>query len=282
MDPRTSRLTRRAALLGFAAATVAPAVARAAQAPRRNHFALEHVDVRLASLDPAHDGLLVVQLSDLHIGWGVPEPRIAAAIAAVNALKPDLVVLTGDFITTKRDSVAAVPELLRELQVPSVAVLGNHDHWTYPAELTSALEGLGISVLRNQHTAVQLRGAPFSVIGIDDGATKHDDAVAAFRGAPTRSALVLTHTPAAAKHLPDGAGVLCLSGHTHGGQLEVGNLTGDLFRAFGQPWYRGSYGVNGNRLYVNRGLGFGRGTAYPRLNSEPEVTLFTLRHDEVA
>lgn len=232
----------------------------------------------LTSLDPAHDGLRVVQLSDLHIGWGAPETRIASAIRTVNELKPDLVVLTGDFITTKSDSVSVVAELLGRLEVQPVAVLGNHDHWTYPHEITATLEGIGISVLRNQHTALRLNSVDFSIIGVDDSTTKHDDVATAFKNKPTGSRLVLTHTPSGAKKLPENEGLLVLSGHTHGGQFEVPGLTKGLFRTFGQPWYRGAYLARGNHLYVNRGLGFGHGTRYPRMNSDPEVTSFTLRH----
>ena len=268
-------LSRRAVLLGGLASPLAQAERRLAG---RAGFEVTQRELRLTSLDAAHDGLRVAQLSDLHLGWGVPPARVLAAIRAVNALQPDLVVLTGDFITTRRDPVSLVPEVLGHLERPPVAVLGNHDHWTYPAELTLALERLGIPVLRNQVTTLRLKAADFSVIGVDDSTTRHDDVGAAFQGAPRGSRLVLTHTPACAGRLPEGQDLPCFSGHTHGGQVVIPGLTDGLFKAFGQPWYRGAYQVRGNQLYVNRGLGFGRGTPYPRANSEPEVTLFTLRH----
>ncbi len=272
-------LTRRRLLQSLSAVALTPLAARA---ERRliatEYYELDDREVHLTGLDPAHDGLRVVQLSDLHIGRNVPDGRIISAVREVNALAPDLVVLTGDFVTTKRDPLSRVPQLLETLAAPRVAVLGNHDHWSGPQELRLGLERIGVRVLRNENTAVRLRGVDFNVIGIDDSTTQHDDVAAAFKGAGSASRLVLTHTPSAAAKLPAWEDLLCLSGHTHGGQWDVPGLTKGVFRTVGQPWYRGAYGVRGNQLYVNRGLGFGKGTQMPRINSEPEVTLLTLRH----
>ena len=94
---------------------------------------------------------------------------------------------------------------------------------------------------------------------------------------------MLTHTPTGVRKLPPWSDLLCLSGHTHGGQIHVGGITEALFKRLGQPYLRGHYEVNGNQLYVNRGLGFGRGGRHPRVDSEPELALFVLRrHPEDA
>lgn len=255
----------------------APSERAETKARRRHAFEVTELEVRLPQLNEVHDGLRIVQLSDLHIGSGMPEGRITAAVDAVNALKPDLVVMTGDYITRRWDPVARVPELLGRLSIECVAVLGNHDHWTHPTQLQQGLERIGVRVLRNQHTTLRLRGADFSVIGLDDARTHHDDAEKAFAGKPRGSQMVITHTPKGATTLPADQGLWCVAGHTHGGQLEIPALTATVFRTIRQPWYRGSYDVRGNHLYVNRGLGFGRGTPWPRLNSDPEVSLFTLR-----
>ncbi len=274
-----SKVHRRRVLQGLSATLLAPFAARAERRLIANeYFELSRVEVHSAAVDPAHDGLTVVQLSDLHIGHGVPDGRIISVVREVNDLAPDLVVLTGDFVTTRRDPLSRVPQLLEPLAAPRVAVLGNHDHWSGPEVLHDGLERIGVSVLRNENTTLRLRGVDFSVIGVDDSTTRHDDVARAYRGAATPSRLVLTHTPACAVKLPAWDDVLCLAGHTHGGQWDVPRLTKGVFRAGGQPWYRGAYGVRGNQLYVNRGLGFGKGTRLPRLNSEPEVTVVTLRH----
>ena len=274
-------LTRRRILQAFAAAALAPMTARAHRKLIDSEFyEVKEIEVHLTSLDPAHDGLRIVQLSDLHIGSGVPDGRIISAIREVNDLRPDLVVLTGDFVTNKRDPLSRVAELLEPIAAPRVAVLGNHDYWSGAAYLHDNLERIGVNVLQNENTALRLRGVDFNVIGVDDSTTRHDDVDKAYRGAGKASRLVLTHTPSCAKNLPAWDDVLCLSGHTHGGQWNVPKLTKGIYQAAGQPWFRGAYTVRGNQLYVNRGLGFGKGTRMPRINSDPELSVITLRYRE--
>ena len=260
---------------------MAPLAARAERKlSASEYYEVSQVHVHLTSLDPAHDGLRIVQLSDLHIGKGVPDGRIISAVREVNALKPDLVVLTGDYVTNRRDPLQRVPELLEPIEAPRVAVMGNHDYWSGPDELHDGLERIGISVLQNENTALRLRGVDFNVIGVDDCTTQHDDVGRAYQGAGKASRLVLTHTPSCAKKLPPWEDVLCLSGHTHGGHWNVPKLTRGIYEAAGQPWYRGAYSVRGNQLYVNRGMGFGKGTRLPRINSDPELSVITLHYRE--
>ena len=138
----------------------------------------------------------------------------------------------------------------------------------------------GIAGGLSQLVAERLLAAGHTVVGVDDSTTKHDDVHKAFQGAHKGSRLVLTHTPSAAKKLPVDEDLLCLSGHTHGGQWEVPQLTEGIFKRIGQPYYRGYYRLRGNQLYVNRGLGYGKGTRLPRLNSDPELSVLTLRRVE--
>ena len=241
-------------------------------------FEVTHPELFVAGLDPAHDGLRIAQLSDIHVGMYTPDDRVRAAVRDVNALAPDLVFLTGDFVTYSKRPIPLV-KLLDGLAAPTFAVLGNHDHFVEAAAVVASLESSGYATLRNQHTVVRLRGAPLTVFGIDDGGTRHDDVAATFRGASTRtSRLVLTHNPVTARRLPRGEGLLCFSGHTHGGQIVIPSITDAIARAAGQPYVRGRYDVGGNQLYVNRGLGWGRKHVFLHRGSEPEVALFTLRH----
>lgn len=259
-----------------------PATARAAKKlNEKEYFELAHREVLVPDLDPAHDGLRVAQLSDIHVGSKTPDGRIIRAVRAVNAERPDLVVMTGDFVTVKSDPRWRIPELLGGLTAPTFAVLGNHDHWTDPKDVRERLESMGTAVLQNQCTTVRLKGAAFTIYGMDDSTTRNDDPQCTFKsGFGAGSRLALTHTPTGARKLPENKSLLCLSGHTHGGQLHVPGLTELMFRRFGQPYLRGLYPVNGNQLYVNRGLGFGKGTNAPRLDSDPEVTVLTLRRYE--
>ena len=122
----------------------------------------EHRVFMVHDLDPAHDGLRVAQLSDIHVGERTPPERIRDAIAMANAFEPDLVVLTGDYLSRDERGVGLMRELMGGLSAPTFAVLGNHDHWVDPIGATGALKALGYEVLCNQNTTIILRGAPFA------------------------------------------------------------------------------------------------------------------------
>ncbi len=273
------RFSRRSVLNSFLASSFAASNARAEQKViAAESFQLVRKEIFLPGLNEQHDGLRVAQLSDLHIGQDVPLGRIIAAVRAVNEEAPDLTLLTGDFVTTRRDNPTRVPQLLGSLTSPALAVLGNHDYWSgHASAIVKGLRAANIECLRNENTTLRLKGADFLVVGIDDFTTKHADVVKSFAGVQNTSRIIATHTPSLASQLPAWQGDLCIAGHTHGGQWNFGRLTQNIYRAAGQPWFRGDYGVRGNHLYVNRGLGFGVGTRLPRINSEPEVTVFTLR-----
>ncbi|MHB8872858.1 MAG: metallophosphoesterase [Myxococcaceae bacterium] len=276
-------LSRRSLLTALAGATVlGPAVVHAADKERRrgewNRFEVSRTELLVPGLDPAHDGLVVGQLSDIHVGRNTPDGRVIAAVRELNEAGPDLVFLTGDYITTRRDPIDQVPRLLAGIAAPTFAVLGNHDHWTDAPRLRRDLEAAGYTVLQNQHTVTRVRGAPLTVLGVDDGRSDHDDVDATFKGAPAAGTrLVLAHNPPTARKLPAWGNLVCLSGHTHGGQVTIPGFTDGLFRRIGQPYVRGLYTVRGNQLYVNRGLGFGKGSPLVRVGADPELSLFTLR-----
>jgi predicted MPP superfamily phosphohydrolase len=254
-----------------AAGAAAPALAVGGDAP-----AAEERTFAVPGLHPAHDGLKVAQISDVHVGPHTPVERIRAAVEAANAFRPDLVALTGDFLSRDKAGVGLVGEQLGGLAAPAVAVLGNHDHWVDPQGATEALEHLGYAVLRNQHTTLELRGEPFTVVGVDDQVTGNADPARALHGAPEGSRLLLAHVPTTARRLARmGETALCLSGHTHGGQISVPIVTPLLWALAGEPYRRGLFRLGGVQLYVNRGVG--SSFLDLRVGSPPEVTLATLR-----
>jgi predicted MPP superfamily phosphohydrolase len=231
----------------------------------------------LPGLDPAHDGLRVAQLSDFHVGDRTQPETIRDAIARANAFEPDLVVLTGDYLCRKRSGIGLMRDLLGGLLAPTVAVLGNHDHWVSATGAARALAAHGYAVLRNQNTTLTLRGAPFTVIGIDDLLSGEARPRQALAGARSGSRLVLAHGPKTADELRRlGEPLLCLSGHTHGGQIHIPGLTSLMLRALAQePYERGLFRLGLVQLYVNRGIG--NSALRIRVNSDPEVTLAVLR-----
>jgi predicted MPP superfamily phosphohydrolase len=266
-------ITRRELLRGAALAAASAALPDAARA---GGLARERVELFLPGLLPEHDGLKVAQLSDLHAGPNVPAERIAAALGEVARFEPDLVLLTGDFVSYDRREVGLVRELLRELPAPTFAVLGNHDHWVDAAGVAAALRGHGYELLDNGWTRITVRGAPLAVVGVGDAVTGHDDVERALRGLDDPAALVLAHTPRSADVLRrTGRSLLCFSGHTHGGQIYVPLATPTYFLlAMSERYLRGAFELGAVRLYVNRGLGSAKGR---RWLASPEVTLATVR-----
>lgn len=271
-----ARLGRRQLLTGGLALGVGlaiPARSRARERPR-----LEEVELRVPGLDAAHDGLRVAHLTDLHAGPRTPDALVRAAIADANALAPDLVVLTGDYVCNDRREVGLARELLAGLAAPTFAVLGNHDVWTDQRGCAAALRGLGYEVLENAWTSARVRGAPLAVVGVGDAWTGQEDVRRATAGLPSGSApLVLAHGPRTADRLRDlGRPLACLSGHTHGGQISVPLLTrAVLRRVANEPYVRGRYALGDVQLYVNRGIG--NSGVRVRINAPPEVALVTLR-----
>jgi len=245
---------------------------------RKSNFELTTPTLFIPNLDERHEGLVVGQLTDIHIGPRTPDERVLSAVNALNEARPDIVILTGDYVTRKGDPLERVPELLGRLKIPAVAVLGNHDHWTDARTIRRDLEHIGIPVLQNRNTVMQVHGVPLTIVGIDDAVSGHDDVDLALKGVSDEVArIVLAHSPPTLDNLPHGRGLACFSGHTHGGQIFVPGITDAFFARAGQPYLRGHFHKNGNQLYVSRGLGFGHGSNLPRMNADPEVALVTLR-----
>ncbi|HTP50008.1 MAG TPA: metallophosphoesterase [Anaeromyxobacteraceae bacterium] len=264
---------RRDFLKGAAAAGAA-AAAPALASDELIH--LERHEIPLPGLDPAHDGLRVAHLSDIHVGSLTPVERIRAAVAEANGFRPDLVALTGDYLTRDRKGVGLILEQLGGIEGPAFATLGNHDRWVDPRGAGAALEHLGYGVLENENTTLTLRGAPFTVVGIDDLCSRSADPLHAVAGAARGSRLYLAHVPRTAEMLqPFDEPLLVLSGHTHGGQVNIPLLMPALRWLAHEPYQAGLYHLGQVQLYVNRGVG---NVGLPlRVNAPPEVALLTLR-----
>lgn len=273
------RFLKGAALLGAAGALGAlPEEAEAQSAAPKQ----EHVTFDVPGLDPAHDGLRIAQLSDLHVGPRTREELVRAAIDEANAFRPDLVVLTGDYVCRSRSELDAMRAQLGGLLAPTVAVLGNHDVWVDPAGAAAELRRHGYEVLENAWTTVRLRGAPLPIVGVGDHLTRRDDVARAMRGYAGPTPLVLAHGPRTADKLRAlGRPLVCLSGHTHGGQINIPIFTPLFLSTLArEPYLRGRYDLDHVQLYVNRGVGNSGWRV--RLNSPPEVTLAKLRRAEPA
>jgi len=249
-----------------------------AVASRAEDFDVVDRELVVPGLDPRHDGLKVAQISDVHLGASTPDARVERAVRTINALNPDLVFLTGDYVTFSRHPLKRLSRQLSGITAPTYAVLGNHDHWIDGPAVRQAPEADGYPVLQNAAVARSFHGAPLWIVGVDDAQTGHADVARAFRDVPAHGTkLVLAHQPRSADQLPANASLVCFAGHTHGGQIDVPGITSLVARSIGQPYLRGAYRVRGNWLFVNAGLGYGKGGAALRLRVPPEIAIITLR-----
>lgn len=227
-------------------------------------------------------GRKVVQLSDLHIGPKVDSAYIRKALRLVGQLEPDLIVLTGDFMSCHgTEQIEEVVSVLRELEpapLGTLAVLGNHDYalgWSradVADQLTEALTALGIRVLRNDgHVVDGLR-----IIGFDDLWGPNFGAAGLWKHEEHRPALALCHNPDAADlAIWSGFRGWILSGHTHGGQCKPPFLPPPMLPVRNRRYTAGAFDLGNERwMYISRGLGH---LMKVRFNVRPEVTLFQLQ-----
>lgn len=237
------------------------------------------------------DGFKIVQLSDLHYDPYFSEHPLKAAISIVNDLRPDLIVLTGDFVTAPlfngddiKAAATAVPcaELLRKMSSPHgfLAVLGNHDWATDPRQVMGALQSEGIQVLSNSSVPIEVNGGRIWVSGVADILSGAADLDVTFNKVPRDEAtILLAHEPDYADHVVrrviDHPVDLQLSGHSHAGQVRLPFLPPFYLPIMGRRYYSGQYQVGPLTVYTNAGLGT---MGVPiRLNCPPEITLLTLR-----
>jgi predicted MPP superfamily phosphohydrolase len=243
-----------------------------------------HRDLPIANLPDALVGRTLVQLSDIHVGPIVDPEYLIASLRMVSALRPDLTVISGDFMTCRgAEQVDAVSRVLEHLQhgpLGCFAVLGNHDYalgWSQTGvaeKLVPRLAGLGIRVLRNESETI----AGLRVVGVDDlwGPCFHPEQVLP-NIAADQPALVLCHNPDAVdRPVWSGYRGWILSGHTHGGQCKPPFLPPPLLPVSNPRYTSGEFDLgDGRRLFINRGLGYLRRV---RFNVRPEVTVFHLQH----
>jgi predicted MPP superfamily phosphohydrolase len=232
------------------------------------------------------EGFTVALLSDFHYDPYFSVHPLRSAIGMVNGLRPDLIVLTGDFVSVPwfgdpaAGASAAEPcaQLLRQMQAPHGpwAVMGNHDAFTDPDRVTSSLRAAGIRVLSNQSAPIERDGARFWLGGVDDVLGRTANLDATLHNVPADEAsILLAHEPDYADHVARYPVDLQLSGHSHGGQVRVPFFRPLYLPDLARKYIWGLYKIGGLTLYTNPGLGT---VGVPvRMNCPPEITLLTLR-----
>lgn len=238
---------------------------------------IERREIFMRRLPRALDGFRIVQLSDLHLGPLTSSEQLRRAIEVANNLDPDIIALTGDYISHERHYAAPCAEIVGRLRARCgiYAVLGNHDHWTDAALITDLFRAEGIKVLINEGMRFEKDGAAFWLAGVDDTMVGLEDLPLALAGARgDEMKLLLAHNPIILRRAARAGVDLVLSGHTHGGQVTIRSERS----ASGRPRRRLLRGLGRQgetQIYVTRGLGT---VILPiRYGCPPEVSLLELR-----
>jgi hypothetical protein len=241
---------------------------------------ITHPSILLPNLPEAFIGYRIVQVSDFHLGTWLDSHDMLDVVELVNQQEPDLIAITGDFISFNPSNFSA--DLVRTLsRLESkdgvIAVLGNHDHYTDARLIREVLEQSRIIELRNGIHTIQRESSQLIFAGIDDYMTRHSDlekVITQIPG-PDNTVILLAHEPDFADiSAASGRFAMQISGHTHGGQICLpyyGNL---YLPRYGRKYPSGEYLVEQMVLYTNRGLG----TSWLkfRFNCPPEITVFEL------
>lgn len=242
--------------------------------------------IRLPRLPKAFEGFRIAQLSDFHISPFMTAEQIRRFAEITNDLKPDLVALTGDFLTWDAGAQAEVVQALAPLRAPYgvFGCLGNHEVYTRTqGSITRLLGTAGIRILRHTTTSIQSHGESLNLIGVDFQGCHECPTFPPqdyLRGVeplvlPDTVNILLSHNPESFDRAAQLGIDLSLAGHTHGGQLALESVhRGFNLSRLSYTYTRGWYEKPGGQLYVNRGIGT---IGFPiRLGAPPEITVFEL------
>ena len=245
---------------------------------RRRFVVVRRIDVPVRGLPKPFEGYRIAQLSDLHVGSLWPLGRAQAWSRKVAEIAPDMVALTGDYVTSGTAFHADIATLLSGMTAKdgTFAVLGNHDYFGDAEPLATLLRAGGVRLLRNENVTVERGGERLVVAGVDDTWTRRADVDRTMAGRdPSLAVVALAHDPQLFPKLAAAGAALVLSGHTHWGQVAVPfwparfNLSRLSYR-----FHAGVYRDGDAMLYVNPGLGT---TGPPiRLGAAPEITVLRL------
>jgi uncharacterized protein len=252
----------------------------------RHEIEIVNRTITLSRLPDAFAGLRIVQISDFHFEEFTEATFLERVVHKVNALAPDLVVLTGDFVSRgplPRHIAVKMgyhcAELLSQITCPlRYAILGNHDCMVNSRAVTDAVVTHGIPVLANRCVPLERDGQRIWLAGLEDALEQRPDLAAALpaRRNPEREPVILlAHEPDIADMVVGHQVALILSGHTHGGQVRIPLLPPIHLPELGQRYVEGLFRLGDQmQLYVNRGIGT---VGLPfRLRCIPEITVISL------
>ncbi len=226
----------------------------------------------------------LLQLSDFHASEEVSLDFIQGAVKRGLQWKPDLICLTGDFITWRYDAFARYAEVLKPLAeaAPTFATLGNHDggRWVGDAgysdtsQVRDLLLRARVELLHNRSTRLSVKGRPINLVGVGDLWAEEIDGGAAFASVPKDGpTILLSHNPDSKELLASYPWDLMLSGHTHGGQCDLVFFGTPFAPVRDKRYVRGLNRWQDRWIHTTKGVGNLHGV---RLNCRPEISLLTL------
>jgi len=283
-----ARFSRRALLGGGAVAAAATGLGLYSTEIERHFIEIVPQTFLIPGLPEAFHGYRIAQLSDIHLEHFTEDFFLRHAVAKINELKPDMVLITGDYISNNTSgpddrAYAAMPhcgEILSHLECPlRYGILGNHDVAVDSAAVVDMLRTHGITPLVNAHAPIERAGQRLWVAGVDDCYFGAPDLSLAIPDAPTAPVLLMCHEPdymdSILRHPRSPSIDLVLSGHSHGGQVRMPFVGALQLPPLGTKYSMGRYQFGKTHLYVNRGLGT---VGLPvRFNCPPEITHITLQ-----
>lgn len=244
-----------------------------------DQFEIEHFHFVIPGLSASFNNYCIVHISDLHYGQWLSSSRLAGVVDLINKNDPDLIAITGDFVSYLLDeSIEEMETELRRLRPHdlTVAVLGNHDHWLGAEKVRRILKNSNICDISNDYYTLRRDSSMLHIAGVDSITVKKDRLDLVLEKMPLEGpAILLAHEPDfAVKSAATKRFSLQLSGHSHGGQLIIPGL-GTPFRAYNFRKYpAGKYRVDDMIQYTNRGLG--TNSYWLRINCPPEITVISL------
>lgn len=274
-------LSRRRFLTGLVAAPLVAVSATSAYARfiEPYFYEVSETDVFLRDLPERFEGFRITQLTDVHHSRIVGIDEVRRTVDLANSTKPDLIALTGDYTTSYRRYIEPCAEALGSLKAPEGvwAVLGNHDHYTDQELTTRSLEHNRIAVLNNANTTLRRGADVLQLSGIDDWSWAGTHWPRAFYGLDRRrTTVLLSHQPRVLDFAETENVALILSGHTHGGQIDLPLIGPPARFATAELKYaQGLFRRGDSQLYVSRGTGV---IGLPlRLGVRPEIAVLRLR-----
>ncbi|MGB9936988.1 MAG: metallophosphoesterase [Methanobacterium sp.] len=247
------------------------------------HFEVVPIDIIIPDLNPLFNDFKIVHITDIHLGQWISTDRLKGVMELVNDQNPDIVAITGDFVSYAIDHVIDdLTDCLKMLKpnIASIAVLGNHDHWLGAHEIRDVLKKSNVLDLSNDVYTVNRGNGMINFAGVDSVTLgKHRLDLVISKLPEPGPAILLAHEPDFADiSSTTGRFNLQISGHSHGGQFVIPGIRTFIRGSNFLKYPVGKYRVGEMIQYTNRGLG--TNVFWLRINCPPEITIFNLKSEE--